>query len=91
MVVARRGGRVPPGSAGRVGVGYSAGWSWERGETGERGDELGGPGPVRGDPQAGTAAAVGDTGDDVQESVAQFLGFGDGQVAVQQQGLGPGE
>ena len=32
-----------------------------------------------------------DAGGDVQQPVAQFLGFGEGEFAVQEQALGPGE
>jgi hypothetical protein len=46
---------------------------------------------VFGDGQAGLAGGAGESGGDVQQPVAQFLGFGLGEVAVQEQGLGPGE
>jgi hypothetical protein len=45
------------------------------------------------DLEAESAAAADESGGDVQQSVAQFLGFGAGEgwVVVQQHGLGPGD
>lgn len=37
------------------------------------------------------ASAAGETGSDVQNPVAEFLGFGGSQLAVQQQDAGPGQ
>jgi hypothetical protein len=38
-----------------------------------------------------TAAAAGEAGGDVQQPVAEFLGLGGGQFAVQQQDASPGK
>jgi hypothetical protein len=46
---------------------------------------------VFGDGQAGPAGGTGDPGGDVQQPVAQCLRLGAGEVAVQEQGPGPGE
>lgn len=52
------------------------------GQAVECGREFISPGPGRRYPQTQAAAAGGDPGSDVQDSVAQFLGFGGGQIAV---------
>ena len=51
-------------------------------------DEVVGPGPALGDPQPGAAGGAGDPGGDVQQPVAQLLGFGGGEVAVQEEASG---
>jgi hypothetical protein len=66
----------------------SAGGSGQGGESLERGSEVEGPWPLFGDAEPGRA---GGPGGDVQQSVAQLLRFGGGEVAVQEQKLGPGE
>jgi hypothetical protein len=66
----------------------SAGGSGQGGESPERGSEVEGPWPLFGDAEPGRA---GGPGGDVQQSVAQLLRFGGGEVAVQEQKLGPGE
>lgn len=57
----------------------------------EGGGELMSPGPGCCDPQVEATAAAGETGGDVQDPVAEFLGFGGSQLAVQQQDAGPGQ
>jgi hypothetical protein len=63
----------------------------QRGEPVERGDDLFGPGPAFGDAEPGAAGGAGDPGGHVEQPVAQGFGFGAGEVAVQQEVLGPGE
>jgi len=46
---------------------------------------------VRGDSQPESALPAGDPGGDVQQPVAQCLGFAAGELAVEQGGLGPGD
>lgn len=48
------------------------------------------PGPGRGYAKSEAAAAPGDPGADVQEPVAEFLGFGGREFAGQQEDAGPG-
>src|SRR5690606_9407302 len=61
------------------------------GEAVERGGEFVSPGPGRRDPHVEATAAAGKPCGDVQEPVAELSGLGGGEVAVQQQELGPGE
>src|SRR5689334_16799255 len=75
----------------RVGVAGSDAGAGQRGEAIECGGEICCPGPGFGDTQPGSSGRAGEAGRDVQEAVAQFLRFRCGEVAVQQQGLGPGE
>src|SRR5262245_58165575 len=66
-------------------------WLSELLEAGEGRGEVVGPGPAVGDAQSHAAGGAGDAGGYVQQPVAQFLRFGGGQLAVQEQVLGPGE
>jgi hypothetical protein len=43
-----------------------------------------GPGPALGNKQADAAGGAGQAGRDVQQPVAQLLGFGGGQVVVEE-------
>ena len=63
----------------------------EGGEACERGGEFVSPGPVGGDADEHPAPAAGDAGGDVQQPLAQRLRLASGEVAVQQDGLGPGD
>ena len=78
------------GFAGRVarGRGVSSrgglarsGWRRERAEAREGGGEVGGPGPAGLQAQAGAAGVEREPRGDVQQSVAQPLGFGAGEFA----------
>src|SRR5215471_9477532 len=95
--MARLAGRVPGVSTG-PGVPLVAGagscWSagvWQCADTllGP-GDRLG-PGPGGGEFPAAAASAAGQAGGGVQDTVAQRLGLGFGQVAVEGEELEPGE
>src|SRR6202522_1320832 len=55
------------------------------------GDDLLGPGPVRGDLEGSSASAAHQAGGGVQEAVAQRLRLCPGEVAVQGQQLQPGQ
>jgi hypothetical protein len=84
------------GSAGRgrwwVGChGALAGQVGECSGLGERVEQLFGPGPGALQPQPLPAGVAGDARGDVQDPVAQGLGLGDGEVAVQGEPLGPRE
>ena len=63
----------------------------EFGEPVERVGELIGPGPPVVDFDLGSALPAGEAGGDVQQPVAQRLGFGLGQLTAQQDGLGPSD
>lgn len=63
----------------------------ERAESLERAEDRGGPWPVGGEVQCGSAGVAGDLSGDVQDAVAQPLGFGDGVLAVEEQLLCPDE
>jgi hypothetical protein len=69
----------------------SGDWAWQCGEVTECGGQICCPGPGFGDPEPGLAGGAGEAGGGVQEPVAQFLGFRGGEVAVQEEVLGPGE
>src|SRR5216683_6422675 len=98
MSVARLAGRCPgvstvPDAPFRAQGWYSC-WS---GGVGQRGDPCPGgyegvrPGPGRGDLEVPAAAAAGQAGGGVEQSVAQGPGLGAGQVAVQGDQLEPGD
>jgi hypothetical protein len=55
----------------------------------ERGGEFPGPGPGRLDAERGGAGVECEAGSDVEQSVPQPLGFGFGEVAGQEEALGP--
>jgi hypothetical protein len=57
----------------------------------EGGGELGGPGPTGGDLDDRSSTATDDPGGDMQQPVAQELGLDQGERAVQQGGLSPGD
>jgi hypothetical protein len=63
----------------------------DQGESQERGGQVVGLFPVLGQPDVDLALAAGDTGRCVEPPVAQRFGFASGQVAVQEQVLGPGD
>src|SRR3954471_22207568 len=63
----------------------------DRGEAVERGGELVGPGPVGVDLDPDFALAADDPAGGVQQLVAQLLGLDLGEVAVEEDGLGPGD
>ena len=66
----------------------STGGRGQRDETGEGGSELGCPRPVPVDAEPESALSAGESGGDVQQSIAQCLGFGPGEAGVvQEQGL----
>ena len=67
-------------------VGRSGG---QRGEALERLRDGGGPGPVGGQVQRELAGVAGEAAGDVQQPVAQALGFADAVLAVEEQLLGP--
>jgi hypothetical protein len=58
-------------------------------QPGERGDQVGGPGPGAVQPHDQAAGVAGDPAGHVPQPVAQRLGLGEFQVAVQQQRLRP--
>jgi hypothetical protein len=62
----------------------------DRCDLGECGGQRLGPGPGGGDAESSASLAVGEPCRDVQQSVAQRLGFGLGQVAGQCQEAEPG-
>src|SRR5215218_4522707 len=66
------------------------GWR-ERGEPREGGGELVGPGPVAIEVQDRLAGVEGEAAGDVQQPVAQALGFAAGELAVEAEVLGPGD
>src|SRR3954465_12086467 len=90
---ARGGGWCRGGGGGWLSVGGGAGsgrgW-WQRGESGEGGGQVIGPGPGSLEAQGGAARVEGEPAGEVQEPVAQGLGFADGERAVEAQQLGPG-
>src|SRR4051812_27959993 len=55
------------------------------------GGELGGPGPAGLEVQAGAAGMEGEPGGDVQQPVSEAFGFGVGELAGEQQTLGPAD
>src|SRR3954453_22188169 len=57
-------------------------------EAGERGGELGCPGPADVDLDPGLALAADDPGGGVQQPVTQQLGFQQGEGSLEQDGLG---
>jgi hypothetical protein len=67
----------------------SAGGRCERPQTRERCDELSGPRPVGLDTQVGLAGVEGEAGGDVEQPIAKAFGFGEGEIAGEQQLLGP--
>jgi len=78
----------------RVGVrpaGGSAGGGGELFELGERGSELWGLRPRVLQAQLRAAAVERESGGDVQQLVAQSFRFGSGEIAVEQERLGPDE
>ncbi len=60
-------------------------------QAGERGGQLGGPGPLLVDLEVPGAGGAGESGGDVQQPVAQRRRLAAGQFAVQAEHLGPGE
>jgi hypothetical protein len=60
-------------------------------EPAERGDQVGGPGPGAVDADDDAAGVVDDPAGGMPQAVAQRLGLGDLEVAVQQQGLRPAD
>ena len=66
----------------------SAGWAFSRRrgavEALERVEDRAGPGPVGGEVQGGLSGVAGDLPGDVQDAVAQPLGFCDGVLAVEE-------
>src|SRR5450755_3432712 len=72
-----------------VPAGAGSGWCGKRGQARERGGELAGPRP-RGRKMQGRCAGVEcQSPGDVQQAVAQALGFDVGELAGQEQPLGP--
>jgi hypothetical protein len=69
----------------------SGGRLWQGCDSGERGGDFCCPGPGFGGAESGLSGGAGDSGGDVQEPVAQRLGFSGGQGAVEEEQLGPGE
>jgi hypothetical protein len=67
----------------------SAGGGWQRFEAREGGGELGGPWPCALKVELRAASGERQPGGDMQQSVAQPLGLGLGELAVEQQRLGP--
>src|SRR5436309_2553849 len=67
----------------------SAGGGHERLEFLERDEELGRPGPGVLEVELGAAAGERESTGDVQQLVAQSLGFGLGEVAVEKERLSP--
>jgi hypothetical protein len=92
-VSGRRGGRVALGRDLVVAVGRPrlSGRVGERFQAREGGGELGGPGPGGRQAQAGAAGVEREARGDVEQAVAQALGLGLGELAGQQQALGPGD
>jgi hypothetical protein len=82
---------VPAGAAGLRFSGGSSGrgrtsWSDGRGDGGDAGegiDEIVGPGPGGRDAEMSASGAVGQSGWDVQQAVAQCFGFSCGQWPAQ--------
>ena len=70
-------------------AGPVSGWRGKCVQTLERGGELIAPGPRRREMQCRGARVKGEASGDVQHSVAQSLGFGLGELAGQEQSLGP--
>src|SRR5213076_3302121 len=60
-------------------------------EPAKRGDQVGGPGPGAIDPDDDAAGVMDDPAGGMPQPVAQRLGLGDGEVAVQQQRLRPAD
>jgi len=60
-------------------------------QPGERGGEVGGPGPVDVDAQPPGPAGFHESGGDVADAVAERGGFAAGQMSGEAQRLGPGE
>src|SRR5215470_2918031 len=98
MTVARLAGRVPgfpqaPGFLPQV-AGTGPCWSADVRQRADplpgAGDRFG-PGPVRGEFPAAPAPAADQAGGGVQDPVAQRLGLGPGEVAVESEELEPGE
>jgi hypothetical protein len=52
------------------------------------GEEIGGPGPVVGQPEPALAGGVDEAAGDVQDPVAQVAGLRDSEVAVERKSLG---
>jgi hypothetical protein len=73
-------GAVPAGQLGGEGL-----------QAGDRGGDLGGPGPLFGKPQPQAATAGGEAAGDGEEPKAQALGFPAAGVCGQGEHLGPGE
>jgi hypothetical protein len=69
----------------------SAGGGWERVEPRERGGQVRHPWPIALKVQLGAACGECEPARDVQQAVAQTLGLGRGELAVEQQRLGPGD
>ena len=69
----------------------STGRDGQRDEPAERGRELARPGPGALDAEPAPALSAGEPRCDVQQPIAQRLGLRSGEVAVQEQVLGPGE
>ena len=61
----------------------------ERVEAFERAENRGGPGPVGREVQCGLAGVAGELSGDVQDAVAQALGFGELVLAIERELLGP--
>ena len=74
-------------------------WSWpagsgrggKRGQVLERGGESAGPGPGGWEAQCCGAGVEREASGDVQQAVAQAFGFGSGELAGEQQSLGPAD
>src|ERR687895_2814416 len=70
--------------------GSARGW-WQRGQARERGGQGVGPGPGALQAQRWAAGVEGQPAGGMQQPVAQRLGLADGELAVERQGLGPGD
>ena len=73
----------------QAGVGHGTAAQRQGPQPGERAGQLGRPGPGALQAQDHAAGVADDAGGDVQQPVAQRLGLGHGERAVQQQRLGP--
>ena len=98
MTGARLSGRVAGGSTGPRFPPWSSEWlcCWSGGlgqgaDAVPGGDDRGCPGPGGGDLEVAPAAAAGQAAGGVQDAVAQGLGFGFGEVAVEGEQPQPGE
>jgi hypothetical protein len=83
---------VSPGGRGGGSDGRSGRWrSWDQRQPLEGVGQFACPGPGAREADPDPPLATGDPGGDVQQPVAQLLGFCGGEGAVEEHGLGPGE